>query len=204
MRQTGLTKKSKQSKTKKRPHIAGVTNNERKRKMNYASINEMDIANGTGLRVNLFVSGCTHHCKGCFNPEAWDFNYGKKFTEKTEQQIIEYMNFDYIKGITILGGEPMEPENQKALLPFIKKIKSMFPNKDIWIYSGYTLEEMLEGKLSKTATTKEILKTADILVDGEFIETKKNLKLKFRGSSNQRIIDIKKSLKENKPVIAQI
>ena len=107
--------------------------------MNYASINEMDIANGTGLRVNLFVSGCTHHCKGCFNPEAWDFNYGKKFTEKTEQQIIEYMNFDYIKGITILGGEPMEPENQKALLPFLKKIKSMFPNKDIWIYSGYTL-----------------------------------------------------------------
>ena len=172
--------------------------------MNYASINEMDIANGTGLRVNLFVSGCTHHCKGCFNPEAWDFNYGKKFTEKTEQQIIEYMNFDYIKGITILGGEPMEPENQKALLPFLKKIKSIFPNKDIWIYSGYTLEEMLEGKLSKTATTKEILETADILVDGEFIETKKNLKLKFRGSSNQRILDIKKSLKTKKPVLAEL
>lgn len=164
----------------------------------------MDIANGTGLRVNLFVSGCTHHCKGCFNPEAWDFDYGKKFTEKTEQKLIEYMNFDYIKGITILGGEPMEPENQKALLPFLKKIKAKFPNKDIWIYSGYTLEEMLKGKLSKTETTKEILKLADILVDGEFVETKKNLKLKFRGSSNQRIIDIKKSLKENKPVIAQI
>ena len=172
--------------------------------MNYASINEMDIANGTGLRVNLFVSGCTHHCKGCFNPEAWDFNYGKEFTEKTEQQIIEYMNFDYIKGITILGGEPMEPESQKALLPFRKKIKSMFPNKDIWIYSGYTLEEMLEGKLSKTATTKEILETADILVDGEFIETKKNLKLKFRGSSNQRILDIKKSLKTKNPVLAEV
>ena len=153
----------------------------------------MDVANGPGLRVNLFVSGCTHHCRGCFNPEAWDFNYGKKFTEETEKTLLGYMDFSYIKGITILGGEPMEPENQKVLLPFLRKVKEKFPGKDIWIYSGYTIEEMLYGKLSKCSTTKEILKLTDVLVDGEFVETKKDLKLQFRGSSNQRIIHIEKS-----------
>ena len=163
--------------------------------MNYADIKKIDVANGEGVRVSVFVSGCNHHCKGCFNQCAWDFNYGKKFTEKEEQQIIDYMNHDYISGLSLLGGEPLEPRNQEGLLPLVKKVKEKFPNKDIWCYTGFDFEKDVVEKMAKNnETTRELLKYIDIIVDGKFEEDKKNLKLQFRGSSNQKIVDVKKSL----------
>ena len=163
--------------------------------MNYADIKKIDVANGEGVRVSVFVSGCNHHCKGCFNQCAWDFNYGKKFTEKEEQQIIDYMNHDYISGLSLLGGEPLEPKNQEGLLPLVKKVKEKFPNKDIWCYTGFDFEKDVVEKMAKNnETTRELLKYIDIIVDGKFEEDKKNLKLQFRGSSNQKIVDVKKSL----------
>ena len=174
--------------------------------MHYATIKKNDIANGTGVRVSLFVSGCTHHCKNCFNPETWNFNYGTPFTEETENEIIEALKPDYIKGLTLLGGEPFEPENQKSLLPFIKKVKAIYPNKTIWGYSGYTLDGELLEKSSRAHCdcTRELLENIDILVDGEFKEEFKNLSLKFRGSSNQRIIDVQKSLRDGAVVMSEI
>ena len=170
--------------------------------MNYADIKKIDVANGEGVRVSLFVSGCNHHCKGCFNQCAWDFNYGNKFTEKEEQKIIEYMDHDYIEGLSLLGGEPLEPKNQEGLLPLVKEVKEKFPNKNIWCYTGFDFEKDVMGKMaSKSETTRELLKYIDVIVDGKFEEDKKDLKLQFRGSSNQRIIDVKESLKENKNVI---
>lgn len=163
--------------------------------MNYADIKKIDVANGEGVRVSVFVSGCNHHCKGCFNQCAWDFNYGKKFTEKEEQQIIDYMNHDYISGLSLLGGEPLEPKNQEGLLPLVKKVKEKFPNKDIWCYTGFDFEKDVVEKMAKNnETTRELLKYIDIIVDGKFEEDKKDLKLQFRGSSNQKIVDVKKSL----------
>ena len=163
--------------------------------MNYADIKYCDVANGEGVRVSVFVSGCNHHCKGCFNQCAWDFNYGKKFTEKEEQQIIDYMNHDYISGLSLLGGEPLEPKNQEGLLPLVKKVKEKFPNKNIWCYTGFDFEKDVVGKMAKdNETTRELLKYIDIIVDGKFEENKKDLKLQFRGSSNQKIVDVKKSL----------
>ena len=163
--------------------------------MNYADIKKIDVANGKGVRVSVFVSGCNHHCKGCFNQCAWDFNYGKKFTEKEEQQIIDYMNHDYISGLSLLGGEPLEPRNQEGLLPLVKKVKEKFPNKDIWCYTGFDFEKDVVEKMAKNnETTRELLKYIDIIVDGKFEEDKKDLKLQFRGSSNQKIVDVKKSL----------
>ena len=163
--------------------------------MNYADIKKIDVANGEGVRVSVFVSGCNHHCKGCFNQCAWDFNYGKKFTEKEEQQIIDYMNHDYISGLSLLGGEPLEPKNQEGLLPLVKKVKEKFPDKNIWCYTGFDFEKDVVGKMAKNnETTRELLKYIDIIVDGKFEEDKKDLKLQFRGSSNQRIVDVKKSL----------
>lgn len=163
--------------------------------MNYADIKKIDVANGEGVRVSVFVSGCNHHCKGCFNQCAWDFNYGKKFTEKEEQQIIDYMNHDYISGLSLLGGEPLEPKNQEGLLPLVKKVKEKFPNKNIWCYTGFDFEKDVVGKMAKNnETTRELLKYIDIIVDGKFEEDKKDLKLQFRGSSNQKIVDVKKSL----------
>ena len=174
--------------------------------MHYATIKKNDIANGTGVRVSLFVSGCTHHCKNCFNPETWNFNYRTPFTEETENEIIEALKPDYIKGLTLLGGEPFEPENQKSLLPFIKKVKSIYPNKTIWGYSGYTFDnELLESSSrAHCDVTRELLEHIDILVDGEFKEELKNLSLKFRGSSNQRIIDVQKSLRDGVVVMSEI
>lgn len=170
--------------------------------MNYAKINDYDIANGIGVRVSLFVSGCTHHCKGCFNPETWDFCYGQKFTEETEEHILHALQPDYIKGLTLLGGEPFEKANQKDLCHLIKRVKQTFPNKNIWCYSGYLFDQDLcEGGKVFTEYTKDMLKNIDVLVDGEFVLELKNLKLKFRGSSNQRIIDIQKSIKENKVIL---
>ncbi len=169
--------------------------------MNYADIKKIDVANGEGVRVSVFVSGCNHHCKGCFNQCAWDFNYGKKFTEKEEQQIIDYMNHDYISGLSLLGGEPLEPKNQEGLLPLVKKVKEKFPNKNIWCYTGFDFEKDVVGKMAKdNETTRELLKYIDIIVDGKFEEDKKDLKLQFRGSSNQKIVDVKKSLQTGKIV----
>ena len=170
--------------------------------MNYASLKTYDTANGPGVRVSLFVSGCEHHCKDCFNSEAWDFNYGKEFTEDTLHQIIESMNKTWIYGITFLGGEPMNPKNVITVSEIIARLRCSFPNKTIWVYSGYTLEELLsryqnmfiDSNTNRDAAfaTGSILKNIDVLVDGRFVAELKDLKLRFRGSSNQRIIDMKK------------
>ena len=174
--------------------------------MNYAAIKNLDIANGPGLRVSLFVSGCTHRCPGCFNEIAWDFNYGESFTDETISYILSLLEPAHIEGLTLLGGEPFEPENQKSLLPFIKKVKAIYPNKTIWGYSGYTLDGELLEKSSRAHCdcTRELLENIDILVDGEFKEELKNLSLKFRGSSNQRIIDVQKSLRDGAVVMSEI
>ncbi len=162
--------------------------------MNYMEIKKTDIANGPGVRVSLFVSGCTHHCKGCFNPDTWDFSAGKPFDSEVEDELISLLSRDYIAGLTLLGGEPMEPENRTALLPFLKKIREVLPEKNIWCYSGYTFEELIESG------AEDILSLIDILVDGEFILEKKNIRLAFRGSSNQRILDVAESVKCKVPV----
>ncbi len=163
--------------------------------MNYADIKQYDIANGIGVRVSLFVSGCTHHCKECFNKEAWDFNYGKPFTDKEIDRIIQYLKPGYVAGLSLLGGEPMEPENQAGLLPLLRKVREIYPEKTIWCYSGYLFDKDIVGRMCKESEiTRELLSYIDILVDGEFVLEKKNLKVNFRGSDNQRIIDVKKSL----------
>ena len=170
--------------------------------MNYATIKNHDIANGLGVRVSLFVSGCTHHCKGCFNPETWDFNYGNEFTEEVQQEVISALAPDYISGLSLLGGEPFEPSNQASLVPFLKKVKELYPEKDIWCYSGYNFEsDMLTGKLGDASVTDEMLSYIDILVDGEFVEGLKDISLRFKGSSNQRIIDVQQSLKTDTLVL---
>ena len=163
--------------------------------MNYANIKKYDVANGVGVRVSLFVSGCTHHCKGCFNAEAWDFAYGQPYTEQTEEEILSALRHDYIAGLSLLGGEPFEPQNQRALLPLLRKFRKLYPQKSVWCYSGYTLEtDLSAGGRAHCEATDEMLSYLDILVDGEFVEAKKDLKLRFRGSSNQRIIDVQKTL----------
>ncbi len=170
--------------------------------MNYATIKKHDIANGLGVRVSLFVSGCTHHCKGCFNPETWNFNYGNEFTEDVQQEVISALAPDYISGLSLLGGEPFEPSNQASLVPFLKKVKELYPEKDIWCYSGYNFEsDMLTGKLGDASVTDEMLSYIDILVDGEFVESLKDISLRFKGSSNQRIIDVQQSLKTDTLVL---
>lgn len=169
--------------------------------MNYGDIKRFDVANGTGVRVSLFVSGCTHHCKDCFNKETWDFYYGKPFTEKEEQAVLEYLKPDYIAGLTLIGGEPLEPSNQEVLLPFVKKVKETYPDKDVWCYTGYLFDRDVLGDMcKKSEITKELLTYIDILVDGEFVAERKNLKINFRGSDNQRIIDVKKSLETGEVV----
>ena len=174
--------------------------------MNYGNIKNTDIANGEGIRVSLFVSGCTHHCKNCFNPETWNFSYGKEFTKEVEDSIIKMLEPDYVNGLTLLGGEPMEPSNQRGLLPFIKRIREKFGNKkNIWCYTGYLFdEELLKPSRATTPHTLEMLSLIDVLVDGRFEMDKKNLMIKFRGSTNQRIIDVKKSLKEKTVVLYDV
>ena len=171
--------------------------------MHYGNIKNCDIANGEGIRVTLFVSGCTHHCKNCFNPETWNFNYGNEFTNEVEEQIIKMLEPDFVNGLTLLGGEPMEPANQKALLPFLKKVREKFgDSKNIWCYSGYVYDrDLLNPSRARCEVTDELLTNIDVLVDGPFVEALKNISLKFRGSSNQRVIDLKKSLKENKVIL---
>lgn len=166
--------------------------------MHYGEIKDCDIANGQGVRVTLFVSGCTNHCKNCFQPQTWDFDYGNPFTEETENHIINLLKKDYIHGLTVLGGEPFEPANQKDLLPFLKKVRELFPQKSIWAYTGFTYEELkTDGTHPRCRETDSILSLIDVLIDGRFIEEKKNLSLQFRGSENQRIIDIQKTLKND-------
>lgn len=173
--------------------------------MNYGSIKKYDIANGTGVRVSLFVSGCTHHCKGCFNSETWDFNYGKEYTEKTEQEILNALNFTHIAGLTLIGGEPMEPSNQRVLLTLVKKVRKLYPEKNIWCYTGYTLEnDLLKESRARCEVTDELLSYIDILVDGEFELNKKNIMLKFRGSENQRIILLKETLKSGQIILSEL
>lgn len=162
--------------------------------MNYATIKNHDTANGPGVRVSLFVSGCTHRCPGCFNEVAWDFNYGQPFTQETIDSILKLLEPDYIKGLTLLGGEPFHPNNQAAVVDLLRQVKKKFPNKSIWAFSGYLFDtDIVSGKLGDTS---EYLSYLDVLVDGPFVEAKKNLSLQFRGSENQRLIDVQKSLKE--------
>ena len=161
--------------------------------MNYASIRTCDIANGEGVRVSLFVSGCTHHCKGCFNEEAWDFAYGQPFTEKTESELIAALEPGHIAGLSILGGEPMEPENQRALVPFLRRVRDRFGlSKTVWVYTGCVLEtQLMAPSRWRTEVTDEFLSMVDVLVDGPFIEAEKDISLDFRGSANQRIIRLR-------------
>ena len=160
--------------------------------MNYANIKNCDIADGPGCRVSLFVSGCRHHCKGCFNAETWDFKFGEPFTKEVEDKIIDMLKPNYITGFTLLGGEPFEPENQVVLVKLLKRIRQTYPDIDIWCYSGYLYDvDMIEGGKIYTDVTKEMLSYIDTLVDGEFVEELKDLMLEFRGSSNQRILNLK-------------
>lgn len=163
--------------------------------MNYGEIKNCDIANGEGVRVSLFVSGCTHHCKNCFNAQTWDFSFGSPFTKETEDSILDLLAPGYINGLSLLGGEPFEPDNQRALLPFLKKVRAAYPDKTIWCYSGYTLEsDLLSESRARCEVTDEMLSCIDVLVDGEFIEEQKNISLAFRGSENQRVINVPKTL----------
>ena len=158
--------------------------------MYYGEIKKTDIANGIGVRVSLFVSGCTRHCKNCFNPQTWAFDYGRPFTEETEEELLQALTPAYISGLTVLGGEPFEPANQKALLPFLRRVRGRFPQKSIWCYTGCTLETELLTGYHHGEETQEILSLLDVLVDGPFVEELKDIRLRFRGSSNQRLIDM--------------
>ncbi len=170
--------------------------------MHYAEIKTCDIANGSGVRVTLFVSGCTHRCQNCFNEETWDFQYGKPFTAETENELLNALRPVYIRGLTLLGGEPLEHSNQQGLLPFVRRLKKELSKKDIWCYTGYTFEsDVLERMCAEWAETKELLSYIDVLVDGEFIQEQKKLGLRFRGSANQRIILVQESLREGKTVL---
>lgn len=169
--------------------------------MNYATIKNCDIANGPGVRISLFVSGCTHHCKGCFNEVAWDFGYGEPFTQQTIRTILDMMKPGYIKGLTLLGGEPFEPENQGPIVELLRQVKKAYPQKSIWAFSGYLYEKITSHTLGDWAVTQEFLSYLDVLVDGPFVEEKKNLALRFRGSENQRLIDMPATLASGKIVL---
>lgn len=170
--------------------------------MYYGEIKNCDIADGQGVRVTLFVSGCTNCCKGCFQPQTWDFEYGKPFTAETEEHLLKLLAPDFINGLTLLGGEPMEPQNQRALLPFVKKVRETMPHKTVWCYSGFTLDELLtDGSHPRCEVTDELLSLIDVLVDGKFVEELKDISLRFRGSSNQRLIDLNKTREAGKVVL---
>lgn len=167
--------------------------------MHYGAIKKTDIANGLGVRVSLFVSGCTNHCKECFQPQTWDFCYGREFTEETAQELLDALKPDYIDGLTLLGGEPFEPVNQRELTGFLRRVREAYPQKNIWCYTGFVLdEELLGDSYARCEVTDEMLSMIDVLVDGRFEADKKDLSLQFRGSSNQRLIDLKATLKEKK------
>lgn len=170
--------------------------------MNYATIKSRDIANGPGVRVSLFVSGCTHRCPGCFNREAWDFGYGQPFDQSVIDRILTDLAPDYVTGLTLLGGEPFEPQNQGPVLELLRQVKAKYPEKSIWAFSGYLFDrDILAGRLGDPAITREYLSYLDVLVDGPFVEARKNLSLRFRGSDNQRLIDVPASLKSGTVVL---
>ncbi len=159
--------------------------------MHYGEIKNCDIANGEGVRVTLFVSGCTNHCKNCFQPQTWDFDYGKPFTEETEAELFRLLSPRYIRGLTLLGGEPFEPENQRSLLPFLRRLRRELPEKTVWAFTGFTWEELhTEGSHPRCEVTDELLSLIDVLVDGRYVEELKDIGLRFRGSSNQRLLDL--------------
>ena len=168
--------------------------------MRYGAIKKRDIANGIGVRVVLFVSGCTHHCKGCFQPETWSFDYGQDYTKATEDEILEALRPAFIDGLTLLGGEPFEPQNQAELIKLLRRIRKELPEKTVWAFSGYTFEELTGESRACCAVTDEMLSMVDVLVDGEFVEEKRNISLQFRGSENQRLIDVPKTLKSGQIV----
>ncbi len=162
--------------------------------MYYGEIKNCDIANGEGVRVTLFVSGCTNHCKNCFQPQTWDFAYGQPFTAETEQHLLDLLSPSYINGLTLLGGEPFEPANQRVLLPFLRRVRAQYPEKNIWAFSGFTYEELTtDGSYCRCEVTDDMLSLLDVLVDGRFVEELKDISLRFRGSSNQRLIDLNAS-----------
>ena len=172
--------------------------------MNYATIKNNDIANGPGVRVSLFVSGCTHKCPGCFNEVAWDFDYGQPFTQETIDTILDMLKPPHIKGLTLLGGEPFEPQNQLAVVELLRQIKAKYPEKTIWAYSGYLFDrDILAGRLGPKEITDEYVSYLDVIVDGRFVLSRKNLSLRFRGSDNQRLIDVKASLKAGEVILWQ-
>ena len=173
--------------------------------MNYGTIKNCDIANGVGVRVSLFVSGCTHHCKECFQPETWDFAYGQPYTQETEDELLRLLAPSYIDGLSLLGGEPMEPQNQRELVKLLRRVKRELPEKNVWCYSGYTLEtDLLSPSRARCEVTDELLSMIDVLVDGEFVLEKKNISLSFRGSENQRIIDLHATLRSGKTVVLDL
>lgn len=173
--------------------------------MYYGNIKNCDIADGPGVRVSLFVSGCTHHCKGCFNAETWDFCYGEEYTEQTQAQLLAMLSPSYITGLTLLGGEPFEPSNQAVLVELLRACKQQYPEKDVWCYTGYTYEtDLLQDSRARCAYTDEMLSMIDVLVDGEFIEQKKNIMLAYRGSENQRLIDLRQTRQQGKTVLLDL
>lgn len=172
--------------------------------MRYGAIKKRDIANGIGVRVVLFVSGCTHHCKGCFQPETWSFDYGQDYTKATEDEIIEALRPSFIDGLTLLGGEPFEPQNQEELIKLLRRVRTELPEKTIWAFSGYTFEELTGESRARCQVTDEMLSMVDVLVDGEFVEEKRNISLQFRGSENQRLIDVPSTLANGQIVWWQV
>ena len=172
--------------------------------MNFADIKRVDVANGPGVRVSLFVSGCEHRCPGCFNPEAWDFGYGSPFGEEQLREILALLDKPYIKGLSLLGGEPFHPSNQGAVLELVKRVREAYPQKDIWCYSGYTLEELLGESRAHCEATRPMLELMDVLVDGEFVQAQKDITLKFKGSANQRIILLGPTLETGELVLSPL
>lgn len=163
--------------------------------MHYGNIKPFSVENGPGIRVSLFVSGCTHRCQGCFSADTWNFQYGQPFTKETEKEILSMLAPDYVAGLTLLGGDPTEPVNQRALLPLLRSVKEHFPQKDVWVYTGYVYEDFLQGGRAECEITKEFLSLCDVMVDGPFIQEKRNLMLSYRGSENQRIIGLRETEK---------
>jgi len=172
--------------------------------MHYGEIKKLDVANGAGVRVTLFVSGCTNHCENCFQPQTWDFCYGREFTQETENELIEALRPAYVRGLTLLGGEPFEPKNQRVLVDVLRRIRKACPDKDVWAFSGFTLDqELLKDSYARCEVTDEMLSMIDVLVDGRYVDALRDLSLQFRGSSNQRIIDLNRTRAEGKIVLWQ-
>jgi anaerobic ribonucleoside-triphosphate reductase activating protein len=170
--------------------------------MNYGTIKPVDIANGAGVRVALFVSGCTRRCPGCFNPETWDFSYGEPFTPAVGDRIMELLDRSYINGLSLLGGEPFEPDNQRGLLPLVRRVRDELPGKTVWAYTGYVYErDLCPGGGAYCEATDELLSAIDVLVDGPFIERRKNISLKFRGSDNQRLLDLPETRRSGRIIL---